>query len=101
MEPMSAEDIPFYNRQRPPMRTERREGVYNDGRGSSSPKASDLRGDWRAAERDTVAAKAAKQVAELALKAAAAAEEVATEAEEAAAIALEASKSAQREEGRL
>lgn len=60
------------------------------------PKAAELLGDWRAAERDTVAAKAAQTIAELALTAAAAAEEAATETEKAATIALEASKSAQR-----
>ena len=43
------------------------------------PNAAELLGDWRAAERDAVAAKVAQTVAELALKAASAAEEAAKE----------------------
>jgi hypothetical protein len=61
----------------------------------SEPNASELLGDWRAAERDTVAAKVAQTVAELALKAASAAEEAAKETEKAALAALDAARSAQ------
>ena len=59
------------------------------------PNAAELLGDWRAAERDTAAAKVAKTVAELALKAAEAADAAAKETERAALVALDASKSAQ------
>lgn len=52
--------------------------------------AADLLSDWRAAGRDTVAARAAARVAGLALKAATAAEAAATEVEAAARAALEA-----------
>lgn len=63
--------------------------------GPDHQSAADLLGDWRAAERDTAAAKVAQTVAELALAAAAAAEEAAKETEVAALAALDASKSAQ------
>jgi hypothetical protein len=49
-----------------------------------APKASELLGDWRAAERDVAAAKAARSIAELALESATAAEEAAIETEKAA-----------------
>jgi hypothetical protein len=52
--------------------------------------AADLIGKWRAAERDTVAAKDAAQVAGLALAAAMAAEEAAVETEQAALSAADA-----------
>jgi hypothetical protein len=52
--------------------------------------AADLRGDWRAAQRDTVAAKTAASVAAQAVAAAAGAEEAAQETEEAAGVATEA-----------
>jgi hypothetical protein len=52
--------------------------------------AAELLAAWRAAGRDSVAARAAAGVAELALKAAAAAEEAATEVEAAAEAAVEA-----------
>ena len=52
--------------------------------------ASELLGDWRAAERDTAAARSAASVAALALEAAAAAEEAAEETEVAIRTALEA-----------
>jgi hypothetical protein len=64
-------------------------------KGPDHQSAADLLGDWRAAERDTAAAKVAQTVAELALAAAAAAEEAAQETETAALAALDASKSAQ------
>ena len=86
--------MPSYNRRRPPRDAGGR--VRTMAKNRPEPNASELLGDWRAAERDTVAAKAAQTVAELALKAAAAAEEAATETEKAATIAFEASKSAQR-----
>jgi hypothetical protein len=53
-------------------------------------RASDLRGDWRAAQRDTVAAKAASSVAALALSAAAGAEDAAQETNLAAGAATDA-----------
>lgn len=56
--------------------------------------AADLLGDWRAAERDSVAARSAASVAELALAAAQAAEEAANETEEAAKLAIEAASRA-------
>jgi flagellar motor protein MotB len=56
--------------------------------------AAELLGDWRAAERDAAAAKAAAAVAGLALNAASAAEEAALEAEAAADAALAAATSA-------
>ena len=59
-------------------------------------RAAELLGDWRAAARDTVAAKAAKHVAELALAAATLAEEAARETEEAARAAFDASTRAQQ-----
>lgn len=49
----------------------------------------ELLGDWRAAERDTVAAQGASAVAQLALAAAHAAEQAANETEEAARAAIE------------
>lgn len=52
--------------------------------------AAELLGEWRAAERDTVAAIGAATVADLAMKAASAAEEAATEAESAVAAAVDA-----------
>jgi hypothetical protein len=52
--------------------------------------AAELLGDWRAAGRDTVAAKAAAEVASLALEVAKGAEEAAAEAEVAANAAAEA-----------
>jgi len=60
-----------------------------------APKASELLGDWRAAERDVAAAKAARSIAELALESATAAEEAAIETEKAAQMAVEAARSAQ------
>ena len=66
--------------------------MANDQRKES---AADLLGDWRAAERDTVAAKAARRVASLAHTAAAAAEEAANETNEAARLAQEAANRAQ------
>ena len=54
----------------------------------------ELLAEWRAAGRDTVAAKAAARIAGLALEAAAAADEAATEVEAAANAALEAVKKA-------
>ena len=60
-------------------------------RTSDRPKtAAEMLAEWRAAGRDTVAARAAASVAALALKAAAAAEEAATEVEAAAEAAVEA-----------
>jgi hypothetical protein len=59
------------------------------------PKASELLGDWRAAERDVAAAKTAQSIAELALESATAAEEAAVETEKAAQMAVEAARSAQ------
>jgi hypothetical protein len=59
-----------------------------------SNNASDLLGDWRAAQRDTTAAKAAKSIAEMANAAAQAADEAATETEAAARAALEAAERA-------
>jgi hypothetical protein len=59
------------------------------------PKASELLGDWRAAERDVAAAKTARSIAELALESASAAEEAAVETEKAAQMAVEAARSAQ------
>ena len=52
--------------------------------------AAELLADWRAAERDTIAAGQGSKVATLALEAAAAAEEAASEVEMAAAAATEA-----------
>jgi hypothetical protein len=52
--------------------------------------AADLLGDWRAAERDTAAAKSAASVADLALQAASEAGEAALETEAAVKAALEA-----------
>ena len=52
--------------------------------------AADLLADWRAAERDTVAAGSSAKVATLALQAATAAEEAAAEVEAAASAAAEA-----------
>ena len=57
--------------------------------------AASLLGTWRAAERDTAAAKAAQTVAEMALASAHAAEQAAKETEVAAFAALDAAKSAQ------
>ena len=51
--------------------------------------AAELLAEWRAAGRDTVAARAASHVAEMALHAASAAEEAANEVEAAAKLALE------------
>lgn len=59
-------------------------------KGPDHQSAADLLGDWRAAERDTVAAKSAASVAALALKAASAAGEAAVEAEAAVKAALDA-----------
>lgn len=56
--------------------------------------AADLLGDWRAAERDTVAAKSAASVAALSLEAASAAGEAAHEAELAVKAALDAAERA-------
>lgn len=53
-------------------------------------KASELLADWRAAGRDTAAAKAASEVASLALEAAKAADEAASETEAAASAAASA-----------
>lgn len=61
----------------------------------SEPKASELLGDWRAAERDVAAARTARSIAELALESATAAEEAAVETEKAAQMAVEAARSAQ------
>lgn len=58
--------------------------------------AAELLGDWRAARRDTISAKDARKVAELALVSASAAEEAALETEAAAEAALEAATRAQR-----
>lgn len=52
--------------------------------------AAEFLGDWRAAERDTLAAKTAASVAALTVAAAAAAEDAAAEAESAAAAAMDA-----------
>jgi hypothetical protein len=52
--------------------------------------AAELLGDWRAAERDTVAARTAASVAALAVAAASAAEEAALEADSAARAAMDA-----------
>jgi len=57
--------------------------------------AAELLGDWRAAERDTAAAKSAASVAALALRAASAAGEAALEAEAAVKAALDAAERAQ------
>lgn len=56
--------------------------------------AAELLGDWRAAERDTAAAKSAASVAALALRAASAAGEAAREAEAAVKAALDAAERA-------
>jgi hypothetical protein len=64
-------------------------------KGPDQQSAAELLGEWRAAERDTAAAQAAKAIAEQALAAAHAAEEAAKETETAALAALDASKSAQ------
>jgi hypothetical protein len=57
--------------------------------------AGELLGDWRGAERDSVAARLAASVADIALKAASAVEEAAQETEAAAKAALEAADRAQ------
>lgn len=64
----------------------------DDEGGQADPRhsAAELLGDWRAAQRDTVAARAAASVAALAEAAAAAAQEAAQETEAAAAAAMEA-----------
>jgi hypothetical protein len=59
------------------------------------PGAAELLGDWRAAERDTVAAKAAQSIAEKALRAARAAQAAAAASEKAAMAALKAASRAQ------
>lgn len=64
------------------------------GKASRQGSAPALLGDWRVAERDTVAARSAASVADLALKAAAAAEEVARECEAAAKAASDAAQRA-------
>ena len=67
--------------------------THMEKKGPSEPghnSASELLGDWRAAERDTVAAQGAASVAELALAAALAAEDAASETDEAAKLATEA-----------
>ena len=60
------------------------------GRVAKHGVAAELLGDWRAAERDTVAAEAAATVAALTVAAGAAAEEAAMEAEAAARAAMDA-----------
>ncbi len=59
-----------------------------------SGQAAELLGSWRAAERDTAAAKTAVKIASLALAAAHAAEEAAVETEAASRSAAEAAKAA-------
>ena len=60
------------------------------------PSAADLLGDWRAAERDTVAATAALSVAELALAAALATKQSAAETDRSAQAAVALAKEAQQ-----
>jgi len=68
-----------------------REAVTNAKRPDrEQDSAAELLGDWRAAERDTVAATMAASIATLTLAAAAAAEEAAAEAESAANAAMDA-----------
>jgi hypothetical protein len=68
-------------------------GVAED-KGADHHSAAELLGDWRAAERDTAAAKTAATIAGLALKTAKAAEQAAAESEAAAKSALEAAERA-------
>lgn len=60
------------------------------------PKASELLGDWRVAERDVVAARTAQEVAARALDAAKVAEEAAAESQKAAQAAVVAAERAQQ-----
>ena len=63
--------------------------VVAEEKGADHHSAAKLLGDWRAAERDTVAAKTAASISALALKTARAAEEAAVETEAAANAAQE------------